>query len=447
MGQQMGLFTGKALNDTPTRDTASAKPVRFNEGEVGELSLGSVSVESYLREMGERDAFAVREVLSVMDFNAMESSYRGGGRPPYGPRQMLGLVLYGVMQGVSSLRGLERLSRLNMGCMWACGGILPDHSVLGRFVQRHGEELREFGVKELTREVLRRTGSDTGSLAGDGTVAQAAASAYRKLSEEAAQRAALAQEANETLRERIEARRAQSKSSERLAVSPTEPEAMRQPLKNKAVAFSYKPSVLANEARVVVAQALDPSSETGVLGEMLEQASALGEVHELMLDAGYHCDEVIEETLSREISLLCPGGRTEGDWQRGGSAYAKHRFVYDACTDTYCCPQGETLRASSRYRGQAGQGAYVEYTTGACRGCPVRAQCTTRAKGRRIRRLAGDEAKEALAQVMSHPQARRRFAQRKSMVEPVFSVLGHSRGSSAFGAGGWRGHAWSLRCT
>ena len=88
---------------------------------------------------------------------------------------------------------------------------------------------------------------------------QAAASAYRKLSEEAAQaaaeeaereaeaspddggaarRAALAQEANETLRERIEARRAQSKSSERLAVSPTEPEAMRQPLKNKAVAFS-----------------------------------------------------------------------------------------------------------------------------------------------------------------------------------------------------------------
>ena len=89
------------------------------------------------------------------------------------------------MQGVSSLRGLERLSRLNMGCMWACGGILPDHSVLGRFVQRHGEELREFGVKELTREVLRRTGSDTGSLAGDGTVVQAAASAYRKLSEEA----------------------------------------------------------------------------------------------------------------------------------------------------------------------------------------------------------------------------------------------------------------------
>ena len=144
VGQQMGLFTGKALNDTPTRDTASAKPVRFNEGEVGELSLGSVSVESYLREMGERDAFAVREVLSVMDFNAMESSYRGGGRPPYGPRQMLGLVLYGVMQGVSSLRGLERLSRLNMGCMWACGGILPDHSVLGRFVQRHGEELREL---------------------------------------------------------------------------------------------------------------------------------------------------------------------------------------------------------------------------------------------------------------------------------------------------------------
>ncbi|WP_419591559.1 transposase, partial [Thiolapillus sp.] len=37
---------------------------------------------------------------------------------PYAPRAMMGLILYGIMQGVSSLRQLERLARTDLGCMW-----------------------------------------------------------------------------------------------------------------------------------------------------------------------------------------------------------------------------------------------------------------------------------------------------------------------------------------
>ena len=53
---------------------------------------------------------------------------------PYAPRLMMGLILYGVMQGVHSLRQLERLARLDLGCMWVTGGIAPDHANIGRFV-------------------------------------------------------------------------------------------------------------------------------------------------------------------------------------------------------------------------------------------------------------------------------------------------------------------------
>ena len=91
---------------------------------------------------------------------------------------------------------------------------------------------------------------------------------------------------------------------------------MSQPMKDKRQAPSYKPSVLANEMRVVLGLAVHPSSETGVVSSLLDQAQALGEVEELLVDAGYHCDEVIDETLARDISLLCPQGRThdEGSW-------------------------------------------------------------------------------------------------------------------------------------
>jgi hypothetical protein len=45
------------------------------------------------------------------DWTEFEGAYAATGRPPFSPRQMTGLILYGVMQGVHSLRELERLAR------------------------------------------------------------------------------------------------------------------------------------------------------------------------------------------------------------------------------------------------------------------------------------------------------------------------------------------------
>ena len=405
---------------------------------------------------GEREAFVVREVLGEMDFSALESRYRPGGRPPYAPRSMLGLVLYGVMQGVTSLRGVERLARVNLGCMWASGGITPDHSVIGRFLCPHEAELSEGQVGRLTKQVLGRTGSGTETVSGDGTVIQAAGSAYRQLRWEAARaaaakareaaqgrpedeglkdKAARAQEVEETLEQRAAAREAKGKPSKGLRISEAEPEAVSQRMKDKRHAPSYKPSIVANEKRVVLGQAVEPSSETGVVSRLLDQCEAHGEVEELLLDAGYHCDEVIEETLARDISLLCPQGRTDGDgcWtKRERKQIPKSEFTYDAETDTYGCPQGERLVVVGRYRGNATQAAFVEYGTKACGECPIRERCTRSARGRRIKRYAGDEAKDALRGVMEHPQARKRYRRRQAMVEPVFSVLRGKQGLNRF---------------
>jgi len=70
---------------------------------------------------------------------------------------------------------------------------------------------------------------------------------------------------------RVEKKQSQGKNADQLRISHTEPEAMVQRQKRGwGRAPAYKPSVLSNEKRVVVAQAVEPSSETAVIPAMLD---------------------------------------------------------------------------------------------------------------------------------------------------------------------------------
>jgi hypothetical protein len=70
---------------------------------------------------------------------------------------------------------------------------------------------------------------------------------------------------------RIAARRRHGKRTDTVRVSLTEPEAAVQRQKRgRGFAPAYTPSVLANEARIIMAHAVDPTSETRVIGELID---------------------------------------------------------------------------------------------------------------------------------------------------------------------------------
>jgi hypothetical protein len=64
--------------------------------------------------------------------------------------------------------------------------------------------------------------------------------------------------------------------------------------------------------------------------------------------------------------------------------------------------------------------------------CPYRKQCTNSKYGRTIIRYEDEPLKEAMCKVLEHPKARAKCAQRKWMVEPVFSVLRDRQGLRKF---------------
>ncbi|WP_228939823.1 MULTISPECIES: transposase [Photorhabdus] len=107
------------------------------------------------------------------------------GRAPYSPCSMIGILLYGIMKGHYLLRELERLARLDLGCIFVSQRITPDHASLGRFIYQHQSVLTEPFFKALTLSILHRSHSEGSCLAGDGTVIEAACSHYHLLTQEA----------------------------------------------------------------------------------------------------------------------------------------------------------------------------------------------------------------------------------------------------------------------
>lgn len=460
---QFSLFADEAtqvLSAAPRAESQEAGAVRFEDPDPRAIRLNQVRLDEHLIQAGQKQALKLRQILETLDWGGFEQAYKPGGRRPYAPRAMLGVIVYGILQGVSSLRALEKLARTDLGCMWVSGGILPDHSILGRFIQRHEDQLTGAFFEQLTARVLKVTGSGTQTLAGDGSVIEAAASRFALMRAEALTQAiertrarveqheaegAGAQSARQRLEQLEQARaalaprqakrQAKGKPGASMQVNVQDPEAVIQPQKGSThYATSYKPSVLANEARVIVSFALDPSSETAVVPQLLDQAQRQGAVDTVLFDAGYCSDAVIEASAERDIELLCPEGRSEGDsWTKTSNKYyPKSQFTYDREQDCYRCPQGQALLPVGRYAGNHRYPAYTLYGTPACGQCAFRDQCTRSARGRRLRRYDADDAKDALRAKMQHTEVQQRYRQRQAMAEPVFSGLRDRQGLRRF---------------
>jgi len=252
---------------------------------------------------------------------------------------------------------------------------------------------------------------------------------------------------------RTEARHSKGRTGEAL-VARTEPDAVVQKQKDGRMRPSYKPSIIANEHRLILAQKLHPSSENAVFKALVAQAERTLEhpVPTMSLDAGYFCLAVLMFCLKNDIDVLCPSGRLDAEGKahkkRHKGRYGPEDFDYVEADDVYVCPAGKHLVRSCLDKDGSGNECVVYQAKASdCRACPLRDQCTT-AKHRRVRRYLRQDVLDAARQVMDHPSARRRYRKkRQASVEPVFSVQ-RGRGLVRFRRRGRQGAAteYSLHC-
>ena len=97
-------------------------------------------------------AHFISDVVDELDLSEIEAVYEEElrGYPPYHPRMMTKLWLYGYTTGVRSSRKLEKLAQRDVGCMMLAAGNRPDFRTLNSFRLRHLPALAQ-----LFRQVLR----------------------------------------------------------------------------------------------------------------------------------------------------------------------------------------------------------------------------------------------------------------------------------------------------
>jgi transposase len=411
------------------------------------------------------------------------------GEKPYHPHALFGILAWGYLHGVRSARKLARLARQEAAFVYLAGGGRPNYRTLARF-RRDNARAFTAVFQETVVLALRLGLARLGHVALDGTKLKANTSKHKAMSYgRMRQREALLKEEIARLVEQAEAqdaaedreygadsdgysvaeelaRRESRLAKIRAAREHLEAEqraeqglpAGEQPvigdkeqrsfadddarimlMKRGAYDYAYNAQAIVDaESGVIVAAVL-----TNIAADMRHLPNLVAEVRTLRdglglrddhpttvsADAGYFSGENADED-GAGLDLLIAAGRDDPAAATTKAAvYAIDRFGYDPTRDAWICPADNLLhRVPST--GQRGRPSTNQYAAAVveCAACPLRAACLKPDEDHRVLQAKDRRSTGAMRFKLRQPDARRRYARRKAIVEPVFGQLKEARG-------------------
>jgi transposase len=374
------------------------------------------------------------------------------GRPPYAPADLLRLYLWGYLNQVASSRKLERECQRNLEVMWLLGKLAPDFKTIADFRKDNAKAFKGvFRAFNLLCRELDLFGAEL--VAIDGTKLKAVNAIERHHSrkeleellaridkrleefltklkeadsaEEGSAGASLSagelQKKIEQLRERREERQEQLRSLEESGageLSETDPDS--RGMRRVGVGYNGQIAVDSKHHLIAAEDVVQDANDFDQLAPMAQQAKeALGVGDgqlKAVADMGYYDHEQIARC--EQIGVEAYVSRPEKGSAEANGRLGKKDFEYDAVGDSYRCPQGAVLAAAVEFekRGQP----HVRYENpAACRGCPIKAQCT-KGTHRSVTRWKYEAVADRMHErVRANPQIIR---QRKGLVEHVFGT-------------------------
>jgi transposase len=417
------------------------------------------------------------------------------GEKPYHPHALFGVLAWGYLHGVRSSRKLARLARQEATFVYLVGGGAPNYRTLARFRRENGAAftavfqetvvlamrlgLAKLGHVALDGTKLRASTSKHKAMSYGRMKqreVQLAAEIARLVERAAAQDDAEDQEYGvdsdgysvdeelalrearlakiRALRERLEAeeRAAQGVAADEApAIEEAEQrsfadgDARMMLLKRGEYAYAYNAEAAVDEAHgvIVAAELTNVAPDVGHLPGMLASVRALRTAAVLpgaapttvSADAGYFSVENIAQD-GDGIDLLISGNRGDpaaAARPEPGRVWPADAFGYDRARDVWVCPAGKLLARQVTPPGARGRPAKDRYLgdPADCGPCPLRAACLTPGQERRVIVAQRSRPTGAMRHKLRQPDARRRYARRKAIVEPVFGQLKEDRGFTA----------------
>ena len=421
------------------------------------------TIDDYI---GENNAVrAIAAFLERVDFvklGFVRARAADTGRPGYDPRLLMGLYLWGSLNGLCSSRKLAHECQRNLEVIWLCENLHPDFKTIADFRAANAAGIRGV-VVEFRRWCLAAGLYGKEIVAVDGSKFKAVNSKQRNYTREKLQQLLVrerakineyleamdAADAAEAAEEETELTAAQLKEKiasldrylaehEQLAadleksgnsqVSLTDPDAkLMKTARGSEVSYNVQ-TVVDSKLKLLVTYAVTNEAndlrQLAVLGQAAQEALGI-EALTVLADGGYYEGNALKECEEAGLITYVPEPQSGAANHRG--VFANRRFHYDAERDLYRCPQGEELgfRGLNEKKGKQ----YRIYKTKACNGCPLRTQCTTSKNGRKILRWVDQEVLERLqARNRGRPEL---LKLRKTLAEHPFGTIkgGMNQGS------------------
>ncbi|WP_443043315.1 IS1182 family transposase [Streptomyces sp. NBC_00371] len=154
---------------------------RFRAFDPHQALLLPPSLDDWLPE-GHLARFVADLVDDVLDLGPVLADYtEKRGYPPYDPRLMVRLLIYGYTTGIRSSRAIERKGADDVAFRFLAAGQEPDFRSISRFRRRHLDALAELFTQSL--HLAQKLGMvKMGRVALDGTKLQASASKHKAMS-------------------------------------------------------------------------------------------------------------------------------------------------------------------------------------------------------------------------------------------------------------------------
>jgi transposase len=378
------------------------------------------------------------------------------GRPGYDPRLLLGLFIWGHMNKVRSSRKLERECGRNLEAIWLMENLRPDFKTIADFRKDNGEPIKQTVVKfrlwclaeglygremvavdgskfkavnnrerNFTRKKLERVLERERAQVNDYL------RAIEEADEEEAKEPPEPQLSGEQLREKLSKIKEQLANHERLEqalketganqISLTDEDArLMKTSKGSEVSYNVQTVVDSKHKLIAAYEVTNEGNDLGQLANMAQQGKQALEVEALTVlsDGGYFDGEKIKECEEAGITTYLPLPQSGAANSRG--LFPAERFTYDGVRDLYVCPQGEELTFRSKEKG-SNKKEYRLYRSDACGACPLRAQCTTSKRGRKLRRWVHEDVLERLRERIRGQPAL--LKERKKLAEHPFGTI------------------------
>jgi len=434
-----------------------------------QLTLMPEAIEDYVDpENPVRFLDAYIDLLDMDKLGFVHARPASTGRPSYDPKDLLKLYLYGYLNRIRSSRCLERESIRNLEVIWLLKRLRPDHWTINEFRKNHGKALRGvfrdfvsqckamdlFGAQLVGIDSSKFTACNARdrildakglakSLQGiaDSIEAWMQVLDQNDAAEQPPAGSSPGELTPQQIQDKIAALKAQQQrleqASEQLAESGEKTVSLSDPdcrlMKNRGriePAYSIHTAVDAKNHLIVDYQISQQAGDANHLSSLalvakqaLHQEKANPEDSlQVCADAGYYDSVDLKACQDQQITTYVPIPKHKVSKKTNvpKPPFYPERFLYDADSDTYRCPQGQLMHYFRTITKADGRRIRI-YRTPACQSCPLKGECTTSKRGRYIYRWEHQQVIERLAERLTdNPQM---SSLRKTLVEHPFGTL------------------------